>query len=160
MDSIPKLYETDGTPFNEKTVHQKWSIPNIGFYWLIVEIDDVEDEAFGYANLNNEDMAEWGYISLAELKESGAILDENFTPKRFHDAKKEHDTTQCNEDNSQCQEMAFHTEEKSITRHVCKFHYSPTNGDNEILSKDPKDCIYGHGDKVQCDVEQEYGKCI
>ncbi len=49
----------------------------------------------------------------------------------------------------------------SATSPVCEFHYSPTNADNEILSKDPKakDCIYCHGDKDQCNSEQEYGKC-
>jgi len=87
MDSIPNLYETDGIPFEQKMIHQKWSIPQIGFYWLIAEIDDAGEEAFGYANLNNDTMAEWGYISIAELKDNGAIIHENFTPKKFPDAK-------------------------------------------------------------------------
>jgi hypothetical protein len=82
---IPKLYETKDTPLNEKIIHQKWSIPNIGFYWLIAEID--EDEAFGYANLNDDTMTEWGYISIADIKNNGAIIDEHFTPKKFSDAK-------------------------------------------------------------------------
>lgn len=85
--SIPKLYETDGTPFDDKIIHQKWSIPNIGFYWLIAEID--KDEAFGYANLNDNDMSEWGYIDISDIKSNGAVLDDSFTPKKFSDAKTE-----------------------------------------------------------------------
>ena len=50
--SIPKLYETDGTPFDNKIIYQKWTIPGIGFYWLIAEIDEKGEAAFGYANLN------------------------------------------------------------------------------------------------------------
>lgn len=87
MDSIPKLYETDSIPLSEKIIHQKWSIPQIGFYWLIAEMDDTKDEVFGYANLNDEDNAEWGYISISELKDNGAVIDEKFTPKKFPDAK-------------------------------------------------------------------------
>ena len=82
---IPKLYETEDTPLEQKIIHQKWHIPNIGFYWLIAEID--EDEAFGYANLNDDTMAEWGYIDISDIKSNGAVLDQNFTPKKFPDAK-------------------------------------------------------------------------
>jgi hypothetical protein len=49
-----------------------------------------KDEAFGYANLNNEHNAEWGYIDISDIKSNGAILDEHFTPKKFPDAKIEY----------------------------------------------------------------------
>ena len=39
VDKIPDLYETDGVPFEKKTIYQKWEIPQIGFYWLIAELD-------------------------------------------------------------------------------------------------------------------------
>lgn len=69
---IPKIGDTDGTPFDEKTIHQVWIQPQVGFYWLIAELDG--DEAFGYANLNCEIDAEWGYISIKEIKEIDAKL--------------------------------------------------------------------------------------
>jgi len=57
---IPKLYETENTGFNDKIIYQKWGIKQIGFYWLIAEYDEKQELAFGYANLNNNQNAEWG----------------------------------------------------------------------------------------------------
>jgi len=45
--------------------------------------------AYGYANLNDENNAECGYISLAELEKTGATLDASSTLKKFSKAKKE-----------------------------------------------------------------------
>jgi len=44
--------------------------------------------AFGYANLNDDHMAEWGYISVEELIDNGAIKDRNWKPVSFLDAQK------------------------------------------------------------------------
>ncbi len=83
---IPKLYETDGVPLKEKMIYQLYTIPWIGFYWLIAEYDPEDRIAFGYANLNNDQLAEWGYIDVDELVENGAILDENWEPRKFQEA--------------------------------------------------------------------------
>ena len=87
-DEIPKLYETDSTPFEKKIIYQKWEIPQIGFYWLIAELDKKENLAFGYANLHDDNFAEWGYISIDELIENGASPDRSWTPVTFEEAIK------------------------------------------------------------------------
>ena len=61
-----------GTPLEKKIIYQKWDLEKVGFYWLIAELDRRAEIAFGYANLNNDDFAEWGYITLYELEDSGA----------------------------------------------------------------------------------------
>jgi hypothetical protein len=80
------LYATEGTPLEEKTIFQKYEINSVGFYWLIAELDPKERLAFGYANLNNDDFAEWGYISIDELLENGAELDEEWKPCQYKEA--------------------------------------------------------------------------
>lgn len=87
-DDIPALYETDGVPFDRKIIHQKYDIKPIGFYWLIAELDKKENLAFGYANLNDDINAEWGYISITELLDNGAVKDRNWRPVSFADAQK------------------------------------------------------------------------
>lgn len=64
----------------EKTIFQRYQIKSVGFYWLIAELDEKENLAFGYANLNNDDFAEWGYINIDELLENGAEPDEEWKP--------------------------------------------------------------------------------
>lgn len=86
---IPKLYETDGISFDQKTVHEIYVLEKIQFYWLVVEYDPAEKLAFGYANLNDDLNAEWGYISIAELEENGVCRMERFTPKSFPEAQNE-----------------------------------------------------------------------
>lgn len=88
VDEIPKLYETDGIPFEKKTIYQKWDIPHVGFYWLISELDRKENLAFGYANLNDDNFAEWGYISIEELIDNNALLDRDWKPCTFDEAQK------------------------------------------------------------------------
>ncbi|MHA1828356.1 MAG: hypothetical protein ACTSX6_06880 [Candidatus Heimdallarchaeaceae archaeon] len=53
---------------------------------MIAELDPEKNLAFGYANLNNDDFAEWGYISINELKENGAELDADWAPRKYKDA--------------------------------------------------------------------------
>lgn len=83
---IPGLYETEDTPLEEKTIFQRYELKSVGFYWLIAELDTKERLAFGYANLNNDDFAEWGYISIDELLENGAELDEEWKPCIYTEA--------------------------------------------------------------------------
>jgi len=87
-DKIPNLYETDNIPFEKKIIYQKWEIPQIGFYWLIAELDKKKNLAYGYASLNDDLFAEWGYISIEELIDNNATLCWNWAPCSFEDAQK------------------------------------------------------------------------
>ena len=66
-ETIPELYETEKVPIEKKVIHRRYHIKQIGFYWLVSELDKEENLAFGYANLNDDRFAEWGYISIQEL---------------------------------------------------------------------------------------------
>ena len=55
---------------------------------MIAELDRKDNLAFGYANLNNDDFAEWGYISIKELIDNRATKDTKWTPLPFNDALK------------------------------------------------------------------------
>lgn len=85
---IPKLYETEDIPAEKKIIYQKWEIPQIGFYWLIAELDRKENLAYGYANLNDDLFAEWGYISIDEIIENNASLCQDWKPCTFEEAQK------------------------------------------------------------------------
>lgn len=85
-DDIPKLYETEKLPFERKIIYQRYRIKPIGFYWLIAELDKERNLAFGYANLNDDLLAEWGYISIDELLDNGAELDRNWRNCNFKEA--------------------------------------------------------------------------
>ena len=66
LNKIPKLYETEKIPLQEKDIHLHFFIG--GCDWYISEFDG-EDLFWGFAILNNDlEMAEWGYVSFAELK--------------------------------------------------------------------------------------------
>lgn len=67
-------------------VHQRYQIREIGFYWLPTELDKEENLAFGYANLNDDSCAEWGYIGIQELLDNGAELDRDWKPCTFSEA--------------------------------------------------------------------------
>ena len=88
VDEIPKLYETEETPAEKKIVYQKWEIPQIGLYWLVAEHDKKENIAYGYANLNDDQFAEWGYISIDELMENNVTRCQNWKPCTFEEAQK------------------------------------------------------------------------
>jgi len=66
---LPKLYATEKIPAPEKIVHIKLFTPDSSWTWLLVEYKPEEDLAFGYAcDAGYPDGAEWGYISIAELR--------------------------------------------------------------------------------------------
>jgi hypothetical protein len=66
LAKIPKLYETEDIPLQDKDIYLHFFIG--GCDWYIAEYDG-KDLFWGFAILNNDfQMAEWGYISLAELK--------------------------------------------------------------------------------------------
>jgi hypothetical protein len=66
LSRIPRLYETESIPRKDKFIHLHFFIG--GCDWFIAEYDG-EDLFWGYAILtNDQEMAEWGYISFKELK--------------------------------------------------------------------------------------------
>ena len=66
LSKIPRLYETEHTPLQEKLIYLHFFIG--GCDWYIAEFDG-EDLFWGFAILNDDfQNAEWGYISLSELK--------------------------------------------------------------------------------------------
>lgn len=66
LSLIPELYSTEHIPLQEKLIHLHFFIA--GSDWYIVEYDGI-DIMWGFAILNNDyQCAEWGYISLEELK--------------------------------------------------------------------------------------------
>jgi hypothetical protein len=83
---IPKMYETEKVPLEKKMIYQRYEIKELGFYWLIAEFDEEENLAFGYANLNDDVCAEWGYIHVKELLENGARLDEGWKTCTYKEA--------------------------------------------------------------------------
>ena len=87
--SVPVLYATEETPLEKKLVYEHWVFPQCNFHWLIAELDAEKKLAFGWAFLNDEQNAEWGYISLAELESVGAFRDTGFKPKKAGQVIKE-----------------------------------------------------------------------
>lgn len=93
LDKIPRLYETERVPLKDKVVHLHFFIG--GCDWYIAEFDG-EDTFWGFAHLGDDQCAEWGYISLNELKsikvdgwlEIDCELEDLWTPKRAVEIEK------------------------------------------------------------------------
>jgi hypothetical protein len=67
LAQIPELYATDFIPTKHKKIYLHFFIG--GCDWYIAEYGG-NDTFFGFAILNNDDeMAEWGYISFKELRD-------------------------------------------------------------------------------------------
>ena len=82
ISTMPTTYEQDGMG-DAAIVHLHYFIGACD--WYISERDIDEDgegqiQAFGYANLGDDDCAELGYISIKEIIGCGAELDLHFTP--------------------------------------------------------------------------------
>ncbi|MBI3859795.1 MAG: hypothetical protein HY296_06140 [Thaumarchaeota archaeon] len=54
---------------------------------MIAEMDREKNLAFGYANLNDDTFAEWGYISIQELLDNNAELDRGWRPCSYREAR-------------------------------------------------------------------------
>lgn len=65
LNKIPQIYETSETPLEAKVIHVHFFCGSADFF--VTEYDQA-DEFFGFVNLGDDDMAEWGYFSFAELK--------------------------------------------------------------------------------------------
>lgn len=66
LAKLPALYATENTPLAEKKIYMHFFIG--GCDWWVAEYDPQERLFFGFANLNDPQNAEWGYVSLDELK--------------------------------------------------------------------------------------------
>jgi hypothetical protein len=86
VESMPKVYEQDGLG-EQAIVYLHYFIG--GCDWFITEKDSEREQhqAFGWANLGDDDCAELGYISLIEITAAGAELDFNFKPRSLAEAK-------------------------------------------------------------------------
>ena len=63
---LPGQYETEQVALKDKVVHMHFFLGSCD--WYVCEFDG-KDAFFGYVILNGDDqMAEWGNFSLAELK--------------------------------------------------------------------------------------------
>ncbi len=85
-NGIPKLEETDCTPYDEKTIHQRYTNRD-SFTWLMAEYDPETETYFGFANLNSDIDAEWGLIPKSDLDAFSAVLDAEWSPAPFSKAK-------------------------------------------------------------------------
>lgn len=67
LAGIPRLYETEEIPLQDKMIHLHFFIG--GCDWFIAEFDG-DDLFWGFAVLNQDlQNAEWGYISFREMRE-------------------------------------------------------------------------------------------
>jgi hypothetical protein len=67
LDRIPRLYETEKTPVEDKLIYLHFFIG--GCDWYVAEYDG-DNIFWGYAVLNGDlQNAEWGYFSFSELRE-------------------------------------------------------------------------------------------
>ena len=86
INTMPKTYEQDGK--GDQAVAYLHYFTG-GCDWYITEKDSepVQLQAFGYANLGDDQNAELGYISIVELLENGAELDLYFKPRTLAEIK-------------------------------------------------------------------------
>jgi len=88
---MPRLYETDNIPINDKIIHQHYFFGSSD--WYMAEYGPEDNIFFGYAILNNDlQNAEWGYTrldDLASIRVHGQEVDRDlyWNPKRFGDIK-------------------------------------------------------------------------
>lgn len=94
VSTMPKTYEQDGLGDQ--------AIVSLHYFtgacdWYITERDvDTDGEgqiqAFGYANLGDDECAELGYISIVELIANGVELDLYFTPQSLGAVKSKYES--------------------------------------------------------------------
>jgi len=89
IEQIPGPYGQDEVPADDKIVYLHYFYG--GCDWYITERDEwgIQYQMFGYANLGDDDMAEWGYVGVPELEDSRVELDLFWKPCRFCDIDKE-----------------------------------------------------------------------
>lgn len=87
LDTLPRLYSTDATRLDDKTIYMHFFLGASDWYAAEYSLED--DLFFGYVILNDRYQdAEWGYFSLPELRSlrthSGIEVDRDlyWTPTR------------------------------------------------------------------------------
>ena len=67
LQRMPKPYSTESVKLADKIIVGHFFVGSCD--WYIAEYDPETEIFFGYANLGNDDMSEWGYFSFEELKQ-------------------------------------------------------------------------------------------
>ena len=85
-NKTPKLYEQENA--KDPIVFAKFFFPYGSATWLMLELDENDDTAFGFVSLGiNPDFDELGYFSIKELKANGVERDVCFVPMTLSKAK-------------------------------------------------------------------------
>jgi len=93
-DKLPKLYQTEGIPLEEKVAVAKFFTPDSSWTWYAVEGQE-EDDDFIFFGLVQGLEEEWGYFSLKELESVRGPWglpverDKFFRPQRIKEIKGE-----------------------------------------------------------------------
>jgi len=69
LKQLPAIHATDEKDLADIKVITKFFFPAGAASWYVTEYDPIEKMFFGFANLGDDEMAELGYFSLAELEE-------------------------------------------------------------------------------------------
>ncbi|MDD5358404.1 MAG: N-6 DNA methylase [Candidatus Nanoarchaeia archaeon] len=85
--NMPLPYGTDDIKSENKIVSLHYFYGDSDWYIVEKDSDPEQIQAFGYVILNSDNInAEWGYVNIEELKESGKVeLDFFWEPKEFRD---------------------------------------------------------------------------
>ena len=70
-EKLPKLYETEEVPEEDKVLICKFFTPDSSFEWYPTEYDPETKEFFGFVDGHEK---EWGYFSLEELEQATGKL--------------------------------------------------------------------------------------
>jgi len=83
---MPRLYETEGVPFDDKEIWLHFFVLGADSHWMAAETDG-KGLYFGYAVLSGDyQNAEWGYFRLSELMTvPGMMVMCRNTVRRFAD---------------------------------------------------------------------------
>ena len=107
VETIPPIYSTDDVKCKDKIAYAQYFSPLLNYDWFVFEMNQYNEESyfggsvttefFGYANLNNDDLAELGYFTLNEFeainKEKGFQIIERdmyFKPTKVKDLVKQY----------------------------------------------------------------------
>ena len=94
---LPKLYETENVPLEEKLVHAKLFTPDSNWTWFIIEGEEQEDGDFLLFAWVCGLEREFGYVSLRELESVRGPLglpierDLHFKPRPLREVMAFHD---------------------------------------------------------------------
>jgi len=91
INEMPKTYTTEGIKEEDKIIYLHYFYADSDWYVAEKEIHGDEAMAFGYAILHGDtEMAEWGYVSINEIKETGKVeLDFHWKPRPFKEVMEE-----------------------------------------------------------------------